>query len=67
MRRAVELEGELAAKFKAKKAEIDAFRSQPIERVMERLAERLKGITIDIQPYADDATPSRVRYQEIRP
>jgi membrane protease subunit HflC len=67
VRRAIELEGELDAKFKAKKAEIDAFRSQPIERVMERLAERLKGITIDIQPYADDATPSRVRYQEIKP
>ena len=63
---AQQLKGELDAKYQARKAEIDAFRTQPIERVMERLGERLAGVTIDIQPYADDATPSRVRYEDVR-
>jgi hypothetical protein len=44
-----------------RKAEIDAFKSQPVERVMERLGERLKGVTIAIEPWASDASPSRVR------
>ena len=39
----VTLEGELNAKYLARKAEIDAFRTQPVERVMERLAERLEA------------------------
>ena len=64
---AEQLKGELDAKYASRKAEIDAFRNQPIERVMERLGERLAGTTINIQPYADDATPSRVRYEEARP
>jgi membrane protease subunit HflC len=64
--RAKQLQAELDAKYAARKAEIDAFRTQPVERVMERLGERLAGITISIQPYADDATPSRVRYEEAR-
>lgn len=59
-RRASELQGELDALYSGRKAEIDAFRTQPVERVMERLGERLKGITVDIQPWSHDATPSRV-------
>ena len=58
--RAEELKGQLDAKYKAKKAEIEAFRNQPVEKVMERLGERLKGVTIDIQPWANDANPSKV-------
>ncbi|MDH5673584.1 MAG: SPFH domain-containing protein [Myxococcales bacterium] len=64
--RAQQLALELDAKYLARKAEIDAFRSQPVERVMERLGQRLEGITIEIKPYADDATPSRVRYEDAR-
>ena len=59
-RRATELEGQLEADYRAKKAEIEAFRSQPVERVMERLGERLKSVTIHIEPWANDANPSRV-------
>lgn len=62
---AQQLKGELEAKYASRKAEIDAFRTQPIERVMERLGERLAGVTIAIQPFADDATPSRVRFEEM--
>ena len=29
------------------------------------IGEKLKGVTIDIQPWADDATPSRLRVQEM--
>jgi hypothetical protein len=64
--RALQLRAEVEAKYAARKAEIDAFRTQPIERVMERLGERLADVTIEIKPYADDATPSRVRYEELR-
>ena len=64
--RALQLKAELEAKYAARKAEIDAFRTQPVERVMERLGERLAEVTIEIKPYADDATPSRVRYEELR-
>ena len=63
---AQQLEGELAAKYASRRAEIEAFRTQPVERVMARLGERLAGVTIAIQPYADDATPARVRYEETR-
>jgi membrane protease subunit HflC len=63
---AQQLKGELDAKYASRKAEIDAFRTQPIERVMERLGERLSGVTIEIQPWANDATPSRVRYEDIK-
>jgi hypothetical protein len=61
-----QLVAELDAKYASRKAEIDAFRTQPVERVMERLGERLSGVTIEIQPYADDATPSHIRYEEVR-
>jgi membrane protease subunit HflC len=61
--RAEELRGELDAKYLSRKAEIDAFRTQPVERVMQRLGERLKGVTVNIQPYAEDATPQRVRLE----
>jgi len=64
--KAIELQGELVAVYAAKKAEISAFRNQPVERVMEKIGEKLKGVTINIQPWADDATPSRIRY-ETRP
>jgi membrane protease subunit HflC len=63
---ATQLKATLDAKYEARKAEIDAFRTQPLERVMERLGERLSNVTIQIQPYADDATPSRVRYEDAR-
>jgi len=60
---AQQLEGELEAKYQSRKAEIDAFKTQPVERVMERLATRLQNVTIHIEPYADDATPSRIKYE----
>lgn len=63
---AEELKGQLDATYRKRKAEIDAFKTQPIERVMERLGERLKGVVISIQPYADDASPSRVRLEDLR-
>jgi membrane protease subunit HflC len=62
---AIELKGQLDAEYATKKAQIDAFRNQPVERVMERLGERLKGITIDIQPYRQDGTPQRVQLETI--
>jgi regulator of protease activity HflC (stomatin/prohibitin superfamily) len=62
---AVQLKGELDAEYSAKRAEIDAFRNQPVERVMQRLGERLKGVTIEIQPYKEDGTPQRVQLENI--
>ena len=62
---AQELRGQLDADYRARKAEIDAFRSQPVERVMERLGERLKGVTISIAPWASDASPSRVQVEQV--
>lgn len=64
--KARELRGQLDAAYEGRRAQINAFRNQPVEKVMERLGERLKGVTIEIQPYADDATPSRVRYEELK-
>ena len=64
-RRAEELTGQLAAEYRAKKAEIQAFRKQPVERVMERLGEKLRGVTISIQPWANDATPSNLQVKQI--
>jgi regulator of protease activity HflC (stomatin/prohibitin superfamily) len=64
--RAAELKLELKAKLSSKKAEIQAFRNQPVERVMERLGEKLEGVTIEIQPWADDSSPTRVRYEDYR-
>jgi hypothetical protein len=63
--RAIELAGQLEAQYAAKKAEIDAFRVQPVERVMERLGERLEGVTIDIQPWSNDTVPSRLQVEKI--
>lgn len=64
--RADELTGELDARYVSKQAEVFAFRNQPVERVMEVLGEKLQGVTIRIQPWADDSTPSRVRYEDLR-
>ncbi len=63
--RADELKGQLDAQYQSKKAEIDAFRNQPVERVMERLGERLKGVTIEIQPFKNDGQPQRVQLEQI--
>lgn len=63
--KAVELQGELFAEYSAKKAQIDAFRNQPVERVMERLGERLKGVTIEIVPYQQDGSPRRIQLENI--
>ncbi len=60
---AKQLEGELTARYEAMAARIAAFRNQPVERVMQRLGERLKGVTITIQPWYRDATPSVVQYK----
>jgi hypothetical protein len=59
------MEAELEAKYLSRKAEIDAFRTQPVERVMEKLASRLQNVTIHIQPYADDAAPQRLNVQGV--
>lgn len=64
-RQAEELTGQLQAQYETKRATIDAFQTQPVERVMERLGEKLKGVTIDIQPWADDSTPSRLRVEQM--
>lgn len=63
--KALELKGQLAADYSSKQATIDAFRNQPVERVMERLGERLKGVTIDIQPVRQDGSPQRVQLEQI--
>ena len=64
VRQAEELEGQLAAEYLARKATIEAFETQPVERVMKRLGERLEGVTIDIHPWAEDAVPSRLRVEQ---
>jgi hypothetical protein len=64
-RQAEELTGQLNAQYETKRATIEAFQTQPIERVMERLGEKLDGVTIDIQPWADDSTPSRLRVEQV--
>jgi membrane protease subunit HflC len=63
--RSDELKGQLDAQYQSKKAEIDAFRNQPVERVMERLGERLEGVTINIQPFKQDGSPQRVQLEQI--
>lgn len=63
--KAEELKGQLEAQYASKRAEIDAFRNQPVERVMERLGERLKGSTIEIQPYRNDGSPQRVQLENV--
>ena len=62
--KAEELAGQLDADYRAKRAKIEAFRSQPVERVMERLGESLQGVTIRIEPWANDANPSRVMLEQ---
>ncbi len=62
---AEQLKGQLDAQYASKKAEIDAFRNQPVERVMERLGERLKGVTIEITPVRTDGTPQRVQLENV--
>ncbi len=63
--KADELKGQLDAQYQARKAEIDAFRNQPVERVMERLGDRLKGVTIEIQPVRQDGNPTRVQLENV--
>ncbi|TMQ15137.1 MAG: hypothetical protein E6J90_25910 [Deltaproteobacteria bacterium] len=63
--KADELKGQLAAEYASRQAEIDAFRNQPVERVMQRLGERLKGVTIEIQPYRNDGSPSRIQLETV--
>jgi hypothetical protein len=60
-----QLKGQLDAQYMSKKAEIDAFRNQPVERVMERLGERLEGITIEITPVRTDGQPQRVQLENV--
>ncbi|HTJ47156.1 MAG TPA: SPFH domain-containing protein [Kofleriaceae bacterium] len=64
-RTAEELTGQLAAQYEQKRAEIEAFKNQPVERVMERLGERLEGVTIEIQPWAHDASPKRLQVEQV--
>jgi SPFH domain / Band 7 family len=65
LRKSEELRGQLEAEFAGQRASIDAFQSQPIERVMERLGSKLAGVTIGIQPYAYDGRPARVQLEQI--
>jgi hypothetical protein len=60
-----ELKGQLDALYASRRAEIDAFRNQPVERVMQRLGERLKGVTIEIQPFRNDGSPTRVQLENL--
>lgn len=64
---AKQLQGELDAKYLGKRADVAAFERQPVERVMEKLATRLRGSKLHIVPYANDATVSHVQYEELRP
>ncbi|MBA3541162.1 MAG: hypothetical protein H0T79_16240, partial [Deltaproteobacteria bacterium] len=63
--KADELKGQLDAEYSSRKSEIDAFRNQPVERVMQRLGERLKGVTIEIQPFRNDGAPQRVQLENL--
>jgi len=63
--KADELKGQLDAQYASRRAEIDAFRNQPVERVMQRLGERLKGVTIEIQPFRNDGSPQRVQLENL--
>jgi len=62
---ALERKGQLDAQFTSRRAEIDAFRVQPVERVMERLGQRLQGVTIHIEPWANDSVPSRLQVEKV--
>jgi membrane protease subunit HflC len=63
-RKAEELTGQLEADYRGKKSEIEAFRTQPVERVMERLGQSLQGVTIKIEPWSNDANPSHVKLEQ---
>src|SRR5258705_8981566 len=63
--KADELKGQLDAEYASRRAEIDAFKNQPVERVMQRLGERLKGVTIEIQPFRNDGSPSRIQLENV--
>jgi regulator of protease activity HflC (stomatin/prohibitin superfamily) len=63
--KSAQLKGELEAQYASRQAEIDAFRNQPVERVMERLGDRLKGVTIEIQPYQQDGSPRRIQLENV--
>lgn len=63
--KADELRGQILAQYQSKQAQIEAFRNQPVERVMERLGERLKGVTIEIQPFRNDGSPQRVQLEQV--
>lgn len=63
--KADELKGQLEAQYASRRAEIDAFRNQPVERVMQRLGERLQGVTIEIQPFRQDGAPSRIQLETV--
>ncbi len=63
--KADELAGQLLAEYATRKAQIDAFRNQPVERVMERLGERIKGVTIHIQPVRQDGSPTRIQLENL--
>jgi membrane protease subunit HflC len=63
--KADQLKGQLDAQYASRHAEIDAFRNQPVERVMQRLGERLKGVTIEIQPFRNDGSPTRVQLENL--
>jgi len=63
--KADQLKGQLDAQYSSRRAEIDAFRNQPVERVMQRLGERLKGVTIEIQPFRNDGSPTRVQLENL--
>ena len=65
VRSSTELRGQLTAQLQSRRAEIDAFRNQPVERVMEKLDERLEGVTIQIQPYSDDGSPSWIQHEQL--
>ncbi|MGB1699619.1 MAG: SPFH domain-containing protein [Nannocystaceae bacterium] len=59
-----ELEGQLSAEYAARKAEIEAFRNQSVERVMQRLGDKLKNVTVDIIPFSNDANPSTLNVKQ---
>src|ERR1051325_9990149 len=63
--KADELKGQLDAFYASRRAEIDAFRNQPVERVMQRLGERLKGVAIENQPFRNDGSPQRVQLENV--
>jgi hypothetical protein len=60
-----QLKGQLEAQYSSRRSEIEPFRNQPVERVMERLGERLKGVTIEIVPFRNDGNPQRIQLENV--